>query len=71
MLDDNGGVKERANSMLLIPSGSRRLLMVLFWSNCLGIVGVYKLSGLEVGGAAWTWTAVVEPLAVATLEVVV
>ena len=66
MLDDNGGVTERANSMLL-----RRLLMVVFWSNGLGIVGVCRLSGLEVGGGGWTWAFVVELLAVATLEVVI
>ena len=70
VLVDNGGVKEPANSMLLIPSGSRRLLMVLFWSDFLGTVGVCKLSGLEVGGGTCTWTAIVE-LAVVTLDVVV
>ena len=71
VLVDNGGVKEPANSMLLIPSGSRRLLMVLFWSNFLGTVGVCKLSDLEVGCAHWTWAAIVELLAVVTLDVVV
>ena len=66
MLDDNGGVTERAKSMLL-----RHLLMVVFLSNGLGIVGVCRLSGLEAGGGGWTCAFVVELLAVATLEVVI